>query len=152
MAFFFFSESLWLSKCAKLANLIKKSAGKKARTQHYSIQSDSTSPHSGSEDIHPCSAYAAARSGSIRRARVMYSLRTAGVAGNLALRRGTVFCGPGQAGGGIAARRTGGRAKGPVCGPLLSRPLPASQGCTTVLWFSLLSTSRPRPGGGEAWG
>jgi hypothetical protein len=40
-----------------------------------------------------------------------------------------------------------------ACGPpLLSRPLPASQEHerTTALWFSLLSTARQTPAGGEA--
>jgi hypothetical protein len=45
----------------------------------------------------------------------------------------------------------GGAAKGQrACGPLLSRPLPASQGRATALCFSLLSTARPAPACGEA--
>jgi hypothetical protein len=49
-----------------------------------------------------------------------------------------------------AAGRGGGRRQR-ASGPLPSRPLlPASQGHATVLSFSLLSTVRPTPAGGEA--
>jgi hypothetical protein len=49
---------------------------------------------------------------------------------------------PGCGGGGALAKL--------ACSPLLSRPLPASQGRAAVLCFSLLSTTRQTPAGGGA--